>query len=404
MDPYTQKFGGLAALLLSCGLASAQLLVEADPAATPGATTPSTPSGCCDGNCAGACGEDCCKHEGADGAHVCDENCLQACCVDLTSLIHGYRAPTLTVGDEAPPLYLSEFYKGEAFTSFEKGRVYIVEFWATWCKPCIDAMPHLSQLQKEHADDLTVIGVNISEQMRGGTPATIPARVRSFVENQGDRMAYTVAGGELRPGEQLGAMEREWQMAAGRTTIPSSYIIDRDGTIAWIGSPQLGMDNALEEILAGTYSREKAKRDALFQSVAPLAFRQFINGVTSPSQDQADEAYELGRVMAAQVLQEQPNILQSMARVVLENPQVQHRDIDFGLDLAHKAVIASKWKDAASLDAYARGLFLTGDVMGAIDAQEKALDVLEGNQGRSYLQKRLEEYRQAAPLVPPSRD
>lgn len=36
---------------------------------------------------------------------------------------------------------------------FQKGNVYVVEFWATWCQPCIAGMPHLSRLQEKYAKD-----------------------------------------------------------------------------------------------------------------------------------------------------------------------------------------------------------------------------------------------------------
>ena len=43
------------------------------------------------------------------------------------------RAQSLGVGDSAPKLEVKEFVKGDAVKEFEKGKTYVVEFWATWC-------------------------------------------------------------------------------------------------------------------------------------------------------------------------------------------------------------------------------------------------------------------------------
>src|SRR5262245_54681841 len=69
----------------------------------------------------------------------------------------------LSVGDPAPKLEVKEFVKGDAVKSFDKGKVYVVEFWATWCGPCRTSIPHLTELQKKHKD-VTFIGVSVFER------------------------------------------------------------------------------------------------------------------------------------------------------------------------------------------------------------------------------------------------
>ena len=57
--------------------------------------------------------------------------------------------PTLKVGDKAPPLGKGQWVKGEPVKEFESGKVYVIENWATWCGPCIAAIPHVTEIQKK---------------------------------------------------------------------------------------------------------------------------------------------------------------------------------------------------------------------------------------------------------------
>ncbi len=145
---------------------------------------------------------------------------------------------TLKVGDPAPPLTIEQWLKGDPVSGFERGKVYVVEFWATWCPPCVRAIPHLSELQARHPE-VVVIGVAGSERRPAqGQPDTRAEKLTSFIEDQGDKMAYRVAFDSDR------SMPRAWMEPAGRDGIPCSFIVDREGRIAWIGHP-MQMDDAL---------------------------------------------------------------------------------------------------------------------------------------------------------------
>lgn len=137
---------------------------------------------------------------------------------------------TLKEGAPAPAIQMTEWIKGSPVTGFERGKVYIVEFWATWCPPCRDSIPHLTEIQKKHKDVLTVIGVAGSER-KGKEGDDRLTKLRDFVSKQGDKMVYTIGFDADRK------MVNAWMKPAGQNGIPCSFIVGADGKIAWIGNP-----------------------------------------------------------------------------------------------------------------------------------------------------------------------
>ncbi len=136
-------------------------------------------------------------------------------------------AAGLKVGDPAPATRPATMLQGEAVKEFKKGEVYVFECWASWCGPCIAAIPHLDELHRKMGKKGVVItGVNVWESERDAASAQ---RAKDFLKAQGDKMSYRVAlGGK--------AFIKDWLEAAEVNGIPHAFVV-ADGKIAYIGHP-----------------------------------------------------------------------------------------------------------------------------------------------------------------------
>lgn len=146
----------------------------------------------------------------------------------------------LMVGDDAPKFEVAYWLKGNPGTGIEKGKVNIVEFWATWCAPCIANFPHLSKVAEEYKSrGVNVFGISVDERKGVGFDS-----LKRFVGGpKGQNMHYIVGADDT-----LKYMSTYWKNATGQRGIPFAMIVDKNGKIAWMGHPIL-IDKPLEQIV-----------------------------------------------------------------------------------------------------------------------------------------------------------
>jgi thiol-disulfide isomerase/thioredoxin len=160
---------------------------------------------------------------------------------------------SLTIGSEAPALKPYKWIKGEPVKEYAPGKIYIIEFGATWCAPCVKLIPELTALQAKYADELTVVSLFVKEP-RDISSKIVPSympRVQRFIDRHGTKINYRLA-----VDDEKGTLEKDWLTPSGRTGIPQTYIIDRAGRIAWIGSNPEALQIALEKVLNPKYTTQ----------------------------------------------------------------------------------------------------------------------------------------------------
>ncbi len=141
------------------------------------------------------------------------------------------------LGDAAYPLTGLTWIKGSPVT-IAPGKVYVVEFWATWCPPCRKSIPHLTELAKKYADRVVFVGVSDEDV----------ATVKPFVADQGDQMAYNVAVDTARK------VFDGYMTAFGQDSIPTAFVVNAEGKVVWLGHPMDNLGDVLDKVLAGTYT------------------------------------------------------------------------------------------------------------------------------------------------------
>ena len=158
----------------------------------------------------------------------------------------------LDIGSDAPPVQIASWVKGQPVTSFDSNRIYVVEFWATWCPPCKTSIPHLSKLQESYGDEVTFIGV--TQESNEVVEAFLKKEAEPGVSESGktwnDLMRYNVAI------DDNGGTTMAYMRAANQRGIPAAFVVGYDGKVDWIGHPG-EIDQPLKQIVARTWDRQE---------------------------------------------------------------------------------------------------------------------------------------------------
>jgi thiol-disulfide isomerase/thioredoxin len=154
-----------------------------------------------------------------------------------------FRRTSITlarVGEKAPDFSLSLLSGASVSQRSEQGHAYVLDFWASWCAPCVASLPHVKELREHGNGRIDVYSINVDKASARKSAIAIVAK--------NELNAFTSVRG-------LGDQDNVWQMFGGgnqnHLVIPLYVLIDKDSVVRYIGNGGEGLvdlKNALEKI------------------------------------------------------------------------------------------------------------------------------------------------------------
>jgi thiol-disulfide isomerase/thioredoxin len=311
--------------------------------------------------------------------------------------LSGGRNKDLEVGSAAPPMTV-EWAKGSYDATSDAP--YIVEFWATWCAPCIRSIPHLTHLQKEYGfEGLQVIGISVDANTE---------LVKPFVQKQGRKMDYIVGIDTNKKSERV------WLDKINLKGIPVVFIVDHNGVIQFIGRPTSDrFEKILKKVMTGRYDQKKqweakdsidAAKIRRESSSWPEAVRAYENAIAIDQivfaelyldlfemylvdMKEPDRAYALAQTVITDRGSEDPELLTWFAKKIASDPGISKADrrMDVAMLAATSALSFTERKDDPKyLATIATVHFCKNEIDKAIDWQRKAYHAAQTNKKQSF--------------------
>jgi len=304
------------------------------------------------------------------------------------AILGGAGALALDIGDTAPAIQVKTWLSGTPLTpEATKGKVLVVDFWATWCQPCRQTVPHLNRLHKKYAGkDVVFIGITEEDE----------AAVKKYMGTT--LMEYRV-GLDDRGRTNDGYMKNV-------PGIPHAFVVDRDGRVAWHGHPMARMERAIEELVAGKFDLARAKKlAALREKLAPFirardnekvlavldetlkavpddaeAYR--LKRLVLRDQGKIDETWEVLYAMAKGCPRD-PDVLLEVALTLGTTGELERRDLPRAIELAKQAAEVAGEKAPGAHAALARIHYELGHVALAAEVAAKAAASAEGEEKKT---------------------
>jgi thiol-disulfide isomerase/thioredoxin len=344
---------------------------------------------------------------------------LKVCVLALASVsvlaASGKSAELLTIGSKAPALDIEHWVqngngKFKPVTQFQPGKVYVVEFWATWCGPCIQSMPHLASLQTEYADKGVQL-ISISDEDLETVEKFLDREVRGAKKDDSDAKPQTyrdVTSAYCLTTDPDQSSSRDYMEAAQQNGIPTAFIVGKDSKIEWIGHP-MEMDGPLKAIVSDTWDRdaflkelkdkqeaEKAMQD-VFKLVQQQKFDQAVGAIDTLLEKRDDlqlKMMKLQVLLLGKKTAEANTFVQTLYKDLADKPEIinmitwnlyemaaqgrlkSDEMVNSAIKAAEQAIAKSeKGEKATIMDTLAHLLTLKGEDEKALKIEEEALKI-----------------------------
>ena len=176
---------------------------------------------------------------------------------DVSSAPVGLPDGALTIGSKAPALDIEHWVSDgngafQAITEFAADKVYVVEFWATWCGPCVNSMPHLAELQEQYKDSVQIISISDEDL---DTVNGFLERPYSSEDAEGPKTYAELTSAYCLTTDPDRSTGQAYMEAAGQNGIPACFLVGKTGLIEWIGHP-MRLDQVLPQVIEGSWDRD----------------------------------------------------------------------------------------------------------------------------------------------------
>lgn len=253
----------------------------------------------------------------------------------LLSIAPWVWGDTITLGKPFPTFEATNAASGEKFALEDlRGRIVIIDFWATWCGPCVAELPNVKKAyEKYHEQGLEIVSISLDQSVD---------RCKSFIKNEKMEWMHVIEGGGW--GTRLAKQY-------GIDSIPRMYVLDTEGVVVAADVRDEALHAAIEKAIKTTPPRlgklaeanagkELARAESLIKSKKYAEAMKSLEGLQKRYPD--TEAAKAAAVKLAE-LRESKEVAAAMNEAARQKEAQQAENL---LNMARSLAEAKKY-DAA---------------------------------------------------------